>query len=29
MRIDYVIDEELRERLFYLQVIEMSVSDRC
>ena len=28
MRNDYIIDEELRERLLYLQMIDVSVSDK-
>ena len=29
MRSDYIVDEELRERLLYLQMIDVSVSDKC
>ena len=29
MRNDYIIDEELRERLLYLQMINVLVSDKC
>ena len=29
MRKYYIIDEELRERLLYLQMIDVSVSDKC
>ena len=26
---DYIIDEELRERLLHLQMIDVSVRDKC